>query len=872
MKITALKCEYLENPLGLGARAPRLGWRLDTPREGARQIAYRIRASSSPELSAPDLWDSGRIESSQTAHIEWAGAPLESRQRVFWRVEVEDETGALTASETAHFEMGLLEKSDWQASWIGGDLVGAPHHGVPSPLLRQGFRLEKPIKSARLYASALGIYECHINGARVGDQFFAPGWTNYQKRVQYQTYDVTGLLQEGENALGAVLGDGWYCGRIGWKGRQNYGDAPRFLGQLEIEFEDEQKLVVSSDEGWKFAYGPIVSSDWMMGESYDARLEMPGWNAPGFDDAKWRPAQIFEAPEIELSAPLGPPVRAIEEISPVNIQTNGAVDFGQNLVGRVRLKATGPRGTTIRLRFAETLKDGPTALTGPIYTENLRSAAQTDYFTLKGEGEETFEPFGTFHGFRFVEINGFPGELTPDALTAIVLHSDTPQTGDFSCSDPLINQLQRNIDWGQRGNFLDIPTDCPQRDERLGWTGDAQAFIRTASFNRDVAGFFTEWARDLADAQQSDGGVPCVVPNPETDASQIALNSPFHDGGPAWADATLICPWTIYRCYGDTRILSENFPIFERYLGFLQATAQDFTRCAPDSAVWRGFGDWLALDGSGKTEGGTPNELLGTAFFAHDAALMSQICAALGKDEDATRYSALFENVKAAFNARFVTPSGLIFPGTQTAFVLALQFDLLPEPMRQGAADALAFEIKKRGNKLSTGFTSSHYLCPVLTRFGHLDTAYTLLHQTGWPSWLYAVTQGATTIWERWNGWTRETGFADAGMNSFNHYAYGAIGEWLYASVAGIELDPLTPGYARFVLAPKPGGTLTQASAHLDTLHGRIESAWQIEGGNFSWNYTVPANTSALVTAPNGETFEKSAGKHRFSCEVVSLF
>ena len=871
MKITELHCEYGQNPLGIGTTRPRLSWKLDSAREGARQIAYRIVAASSQNaLEAPDLWDCGRVESNQTAWVEYAGQTLKSRQKVWWRVEIEDESGAQISSETASFEIGLLEKSDWSAHWIGGNLVGSPAATIPAPFLRREFSVEKTgaksIKSARLYASALGLYECEINGVRVGDHVFAPGWTDYQKRVQYQTFDVSDLLRNGENVWGAVLGDGWYCGRVGWQNRQNYGAAPRFLGQLEIEWEDGAIERIGSDENWRFAYGPLASNDLLMGESWDARLDFRGWSAPGFDAQEWRPAPVFAAPDIEISAPIGPPVRAIEEVRAVNVQSN-VVDFGQNLVGRVRLKVSGPRGTTIRLRFAETLRGGPKATEGTIYFENLRSATQTDFYTLAGEGEEVWEPRFTSHGFRFVEVLGFPGEIGLDALTAIVLHSDTTKTGDFSCSDELLNQLQRNIDWGQRGNFLDVPTDCPQRDERLGWTGDAQAFVRTASFNRDVAGFFAEWARDVRDAQTERGGVPCVVPN-DLVGVQIKPGQPQYDGGPAWADATLICPWTIYQCFGDQGILSDNYDVFGRWMGFLESTSQDFRRSYEGTSVFKGFGDWLALDGSGKVNGGTPEELIGTAFYAYDAALMRQIALVLGKNDDAARYETLFQNIQTAFCARFVTPAGLVFPGTQTAFLLALHFDLLPENLRQNAADALALDIKNRGNKLTTGFAGSPYINHVLTRFGHLETAYALLHQTAWPSWLYAVTQGATTIWERWNGWTHDEGFADVGMNSFNHYAYGAIGDWLYAVVAGIQFDHQTPGYAKFKLAPQPGGQLTSAKAHLETRQGRIESDWKIENGVFEWNFTIPTNTSAQIVAPNGETFEKNAGKHAFKCQM----
>lgn len=869
MKIFDLRCEYASNPLGLGVERPRLFWKLQSERDGANQVAYRMTAASTPDLlSRPDLWDSGWLQSSATTHIEYDGVPLKSRDRVFWSIEVEDDRGEKSQSEVANFEIGLLEKADWRGQWIGGHLVGGVHSPVPAPFLRREFALAKPIKKARLYATALGLYECEINGQRVGEIALAPGWTNYEKRVQYQTYDVTSLLNSGQNTWGAVLGDGWYCGRVGWKGRQNYGERPKFLGQLEIEFEDGTRETILTDAAWNHAYGPILANDLLMGESVDARLAFSGWSESGFDAKKWSPIELFEAPPIELSAPLGPPVRAAQELTPVHIQPNGVVDFGQNLVGRVRLKVSGPRGTTIRLRFAETLQDGPKATTGPIYTANLRSATQTDTYTLSGEGEEIWEPRFTFHGFRFVEVSGFPGELKPESLTAIVLHSDTPKTGDFSCNDELINQLQKNIDWGQRGNFVDIPTDCPQRDERLGWTGDAQVFIRTAAFNRDIAAFFNEWQRDIADAQTEVGGIPCVVP----DVGVLTQNSGPHsgasqDGGPAWADAAIICPWTIYHCYGDTRILSENYDVFKRYLAFLEETAQEYIRPYDGAPYFPGFGDWLALDGSGKTEGGTPNSLIGTAFFAHDAALLSEIATVLGKTEDAARYAELSAKVKDAFNAHYVTPSGLVYPGTQTAFLLALHFDLLPETLRQPAADALAKDIENRHFKLTTGFVGSPYINHVLTRYGHLDVAYKLLHQTGWPSWLYAVTQGATTIWERWNGWTHDQGFENVGMNSFNHYAYGAIGAWLYQVVAGIELDDNQPGYQTFRLQPRPGGELTQASAYLETLHGRIESRWELKDGVFDWKFVVPTNTRALVTTPDGQQFEASSGTHHFRVE-----
>ncbi|MBW3634960.1 MAG: glycoside hydrolase family 78 protein [Armatimonadetes bacterium] len=879
-RIVRLRCEGFDNPLGIDAARPLLSWQMETPRPGARQIAYRIAAASSPALlETPDHFDSGWVESAQSAHLEYAGAPLGSRARVFWRVEVEDETGARVQSAPAWWEMGLLERGDWKAGLISAPIAGGPLTLAPVPRFTREFTLDKPVAAARFYGTALGLYRCHLNGARVGDHELAPGWTDYRQSLRYQTFDVTSQLQEGQNSWTAFLGDGWASGHIGWKARQNYADRPHFAAQLEITYQDGTREVIATDDKWTCALGPMLGADLLQGESYDGRLP---WREIGRVD-------VAPLPDVVLRAPLSPPVRATQELKAVSVHLGGnshdagrawVFDLGQNMVGRVRLNLDAldtplPQGTTLRLRFAETLAGGPAASEGPIYTTNLRSARQTDVFTV-GDELETWEPLFTFHGFRYVEVTGLPqlealadGPVKPpvDLVTGVVLHSDFARSGDFSCSDELINQLQRNIDWGWRGNSVDVPTDCPQRDERLGWTGDAQVFCATSLFNRDAAGFWSEWARQVREAQWPDGGIPCTIPNPESSAAP-PLTSPFHDGGPAWSDAALICPWTTYRVTGNRRILDENYDVFQRYFEFLEATSQGNLRCFRGYEGFSGFGDWLALDGSGNIEGGTPKELIGTAFFAHAAALMSQIAQVLGKTEDAARYQARFEAIKAAFVTRFVTPEGRLSPPYQTPYLLALHFDLLPAELRSHAAAELVAEIAHRGGKLSTGFVGSPYLNAVLTRFGHLDTAYALLHQTGWPGWLYAVTQGATTIWERWDGWTQENGFQDVGMNSFNHYAYGAVGDWLYQTVAGIAPDPAFPGYQKFVLAPRPGGKLTSVRAHLDTPHGRIESEWKSENGEFSFRFVVPPNTRAQVVLPDGSSMEATAGTHVRRCTL----
>ncbi|RYX81713.1 alpha-L-rhamnosidase [bacterium] len=875
LSVADLLCEGFDSPLGLTEARPHLSWRLDSNRSGARQVAYRVRASSSPQgFDVPELWDSGRIESNQTAFIAYDGVPLYGRERVYWQVEVEDETGAITLSEVAFFETGLFKHSDWAAQFISAPIAGGPLTVAPVPRLTRTFSLEKPVKSARVYATAIGIYFLELNGKRVGDHELAPGWTDYKQSLRFQTFDVTEQLQSGDNLWRAYVGDGWGVGYLAWDPRQRYSDRPSILAQLEVEYEDGSHEIIGTDDKWTFALGPIMNADLLQGESYNAQL---GWKEMGG-------VEVAPIPDnVTLRASIAPPVRVTEELAAVAVHNGGwlhgvgqgwVFDLGQNMVGRVRLnflalKNAVPPGTTFRLRFAEVLKDGPLATTGRIYTENLRSAAQTDVVTSDGE-IDSWEPVFTFHGFRYVEISGLATVLNKDEepplefVTGVVMGTDMARRGDFECSDSLINQLQRNIDWGWRGNSVDIPTDCPQRDERLGWTGDAQVFCETANWNRDARGFWAEWARQVREAQTPEGGIPPVVPDTEVVKSPTGSA----DGGPAWADAVIICPWTTYRSTGDIRILEENYDVFERYVAFQSNTSRDYLRCYDGCGYFQGFGDWLALDGSGVTEGGTPKELVGTAFYAHSVNLLSKIATVLGKDDDAAKYTVLFSEIKTAFCSRFVTPEGRLSPPYQTPYLLALEFDLLPQQLRENAAKELVAEIRKNRNKLSTGFVGSPYINGVLTREGHLDVAYDLLHQKAWPSWLYAVTQNATTIWERWDGWTPEKGYQDAGMNSFNHYAYGAIGAWLYGYVAGIELDSDVPGYAKFNLTPRPGGELTWAKAHVDSAHGRIESEWHLEDGHFKYRFVVPANTSATVLLPEGTTFDAVAGIYEGQVEM----
>lgn len=729
------------------------------------------------------------------------------------------------------------------AQWIASPHRGGPCTPVPLPYFRQTFRISSPIQKATLRITALGVYEAEINGHRVGDHVLSPGWTDYGKRVAFQTYDVTPLVKDGANALGVILGDGWYSGFLAWDPRQHYGKRPQLLALLTIASADGKVTEVPTDGSWKTETGPILLSDMLRGESYDATLERDGWSTAGGKDDAWHPVEIASDPGIAIVTSAAPPVRRIEEIPPVAGRKmepwlGGGIrfDFGQNFSGRLRLSVEAKRGTTLTIRHAEMLNPD-----GTLHSENLRTATAVDHYTCRGDGRETWEPRFTFHGFRYAQISGL---TDADALevTGIVLHSDMSAIGSFSCSNPLLNQLQSNIIWGQKSNFLEIPTDCPQRDERLGWTGDAQVFARTACFNMDVSGFFKKWMQDIRDAQKSNGAVPPVAPD-------VAVN--IEDGGPAWADATIICPWTVYLCYGDTDILAGHYDSMERYMDFLAAhRCKDHIRGHPEVDPWGGFGDWLSLDGAPKVEGTTPKDLIGTAFYANNADLLARIAKTLGRKKDAQKYRTLHVEIVEAFQRRFVTAEGLLTSGTQTAYSIALHFGLLPEGHRAAAGRALVRDIEKREFHLATGFVGTPYILDALEATGHLDVAYKLLEQESFPSWLFPIKNGATTIWERWDGWTPEKGFQDKSMNSFNHYAYGAVGAWMYRTVAGLDTDPSAPGYARIVFRPRPGGSLTHAEARLKTPRGETGIRWSLEDNLLSLELTVPEGAEATLSPP----------------------
>lgn len=835
--VTGLRVEYLPNPLGIDASRPRLSWRLTSAGRNTVQGAYQIQVTR----NGTRVWDSGRVGSDASVFVSYAGPPLESRTRYVWRVRVWDGKGRGSPwSEPAFWEMGLLEPSEWSASWIGTAPSRTDSVGGPSPLLRRAFRVSGGVARARLYATSLGLYEAYLNGTRVGDQLFTPGWTSYSRRLQYQTYDVTKLLKPGANALGAVLGDGWYRGQLGFDGRRNvYGKRIGVRLQLEIIYRDGRIERVLSDSQWKTATGPIQASDIYGGETYDARLERAGWAAAPYDDSQWGRVVLLDPPPARLVTPESPPVRRVGELKPVAIRRTASgetiVDLGQNFTGWARLKVRGPAGTVVTMRFAEVLdKDGN------LYTANLRRASQTDRYTLKGGAEEVYEPHFTFHGFRYVGVTGLPAAPDTGTITGIAVSSDLAQTGSFETSDSLLNRLQQNIVWGQRSNFLDVPTDCPQRDERLGWTGDAQVFAPTAAFNMDVAGFFAKWLGDVAADQDPSGSLPWVIPD------VLGADSANASGTAGWSDATVIVPWTMYVAYGDRGLLERQYPSMRAWVEFER-------RRAGADLIWQPgwqFGDWLALHSDDPSYPGatTLTDFIATAYFAHSTDLVAQAARALGKESDAAQYEKLFQDVRAAFNREFVSAGGRVGENTQTAYALAIGFNLLPDSVVAAAGERLAAAVRGRGVHLTTGFLGTPQLLPVLSATSHFDVAFGLLMQRSYPSWLYPITRGATTMWERWDGIRPDSSFQDAGMNSFNHYAFGAVGDWMYRTIGGIELDPRAPGAKRVQIAPRTGGGLTHARASLETPYGSFVSAWRIEGPRFVLQVTVPPNTSADVT------------------------
>ncbi|GII29216.1 alpha-L-rhamnosidase [Planotetraspora mira] len=847
-----LRCEHRTEPMGLGAPAPLLSWRLASRQAGDDPVAYQVDVT---DLTRPgtSVWSTGRVEDAASVGVRYAGPALRPRTRYGWHVTVWAQDGTRGSAES-WFETG---HDTWTASWITHDPsrvepVDPPTRGeqalddhglLACPRLRHAFSAPVPAR-ARLYVSARGLYEARLNGERVGDAELAPGWTDYRSRIQYQVYDVTALVRDGENVLAATVADGWWSGFVGFAPRragQHYGPFPEFVAELHLSYDDGSTRVVATGPAWRTARGPIRYADLLKGECHDARLETPGWDRPGFDDSAWLPATVAGDDHSSLVASRDEPVRAFERLAPRSVTRLAPgvhlVDFGQNIAGRVRLAVPAlPEGRRVSVRHGETL-EGPTPHGDPrigdrLHIANLRTADATDVFISAGRAE-VFEPRFTYHGFRYAEVTGLD-ELGD--VHAVVLHSDIPWAGRFACSDPDITRLHANIGWGQRGNFVSVPTDCPQRDERLGWLADAQVFLPTACLNADVAAFFAKWLDDVSDAQSPEGGFSNVAP---------LLTGVADEGAPGWADAGVLVPWHLYRVYGDPAFLDVE--AMARWVGFVHRNNPDL--------IWRHrvgphFADWLSPGPP------TPRPLIGTAYFQRSAALTARAARVVGRDGDADHLDALAAGIRQAFVKEFVDAGGRVAGDTQTGYLLALAFDLLPEEAVAPAADRLAELVAASG--LQTGFLGVSLLCPVLSAHGHDDLAHALLGRTGPPSWLHQVRSGATTVWERWDG------VGAPSMNSFNHYALGSVGEWLYSGVAGIGQAPTSTAYRELVVRPSPGD-LDWAEASYESVRGTVGVRWERSPEGFRLDATIPPGATATVHLPGGTTRRVTSGDHSFT-------
>ncbi len=724
-----------------------------------------------------------------------------------------------------------------EAHWIESDLIGSPFAGTSAPRFLHTFCLPEAIPDAVLQWTCLGLAEVRLDGRILHEGVLLPGWTDYRKNLRVLEVH-TGPLSAGEHTVDAVVGDGWAVGHIAVNPRQFYSDRVRFLARMEWEGGHWV-----TDGSWVTIHSEVVKNDLLMGEHVDARLREMS-QVP-------RPVVVSEFDPPPLTLHRDPQVTRQETFPATKLhsrKTSTIYDLGQNISGRMRISVRGEAGATVILRHAEVLTES-----GELYLDNLRGATATDMYTLSGQEQEYWEPRFTFHGFRYVSVE-IKGTAVILNLTGVALYSDMKRTGDFSCSNPLLNQLFCNIVWGQNGNFLEVPTDCPQRDERLGWTGDAQVFAPTAAFIRDTGPFFKKWLKDLRESQFQNGGIPCYAP-------YVYAFTIREYGGPAWADAMILIPWYLYEATGDLSFLSDNYEAMVRYMEFLdRENVLNGICCHPDKTDWQGFGDWLALDGSGITSGNTPKDLIGTSFYARNAELLSRMALLLGNPRASEKWASLHSEIRKAFRKRFLTPEGIPTGATQTSCVLALHFNLVTDEQRPGCVRELVRRVKNGGPKLGTGFVGTPYLLQVLEDSGNLDLAYQLLERTEFPSWLFPVTQGATTIWERWDGWHPERGFQNANMNSFNHYAYGAVGEWMVKFVAGLAAEE--PGYRVIRFQPRPGGTITHASASLETTHGRASISWKQRADGLQLDLEIPEGCSGILDLPNKDPVTLKSGSY----------
>ena len=828
LNIKDILIEYRNNSIGLDVEKPRFSWKIESNIQNSVQLKYSIAVKSENNI----LWESGIVESDQSIHIEYSGRPLSPRTRYGVNVNIWD-NHKMTASKNTTFETGQMGK--WEAKWITHTLP----ESAACPIFSKSFNCSKKIESARIYTTALGMYEIQLNDRRVSDEYFSPGWTSYKKRIQYQTYDITEYLAE-SNELSIIVANGWFKGNLAYQNRKNiYGNRSAVIAELYIQYKDGTSEVVLSDKSWKCTTGEIRYSEIYHGETIDKT----------FVPEEAKPVDIYEYTKSTIVAQECEPVRIIKHLSAKELiitpKGETVLDFGQNLTGFVEFSNSNSFGSEITLKHAEVLDQE-----GNFYLENIRAAKVTDKYISNGLNE-IYRPHFTFHGFRYVMIEGLKTEIDLTKFKACVLHTDMKETGSFHCSNELVNQLQHNIEWGQRGNFLDIPTDCPQRDERLGWTGDAQVFASTAVYNFNTELFFKKWLRDLTADQGDAGEVPFVIPDVLIRDDGKVLSSA------AWGDAAVIIPWILYRAYGDKRILENQYSSMKGWIDYLLSEAGN-------EYLWKTgahFGDWLGLDmeqyfahqkfSVNASTGATDKYYIASAFFAYSTELFIKVADELGKTDDVQKYKILYKNIIGAFRNEYVTNNGRLVCETQTGMLLALKFDLVEEKFKDDIAKRLVTNIMRHNMQMVTGFVGASYICPVLTEYGYHDIAGELLLQTKYPSWLYPITKGATTIWERWNGIKPDGSFESAEMNSFNHYAYGARGDWMYKKLLGIS--EIEPGYKMIRISPMPIKGIGSAEGSHETPYGTVKVSWKNDKNLFKLDVVVPVNTTARIEFPSSQ-------------------
>jgi len=842
LKISELRCEYELKPLAVATARPRFGWKIESDSADVVQASYRLQVSQDEGFAAP-LWDTGDIASDASQFVKYAGRNLKSRTRYFARVRITDTAGKQSDwSAVCRFETSFFNEK-WTAPFIAAPLsLRLPKGGAS--YLRSEFVIGTDIESARAYVTALGLYELWINGTRVGEALLTPGWTSYAKRLAYQTYDIGSLLKPGKNVIGAVLGEGWYAGDLTWLKRRNfYGPRTALSASVRIRSAQGRERIIDTDETWQAGAGPIRYSQIYHGETFDARLDDASWCRTGFRAAGWVPVlrqEILPVLEV-IVTPKGETV----------------LDFGQLMSGWVAFKARGKAGDKVVLKHAEVLDAD-----GNFYTANMRGAKNLIDYTLRGGEEESFEPHFTFQGFRYVMVEQYPGEVKGGNFSGVVLHSQMEKTLDFACSNEMLNKLQHNIEWGWKGNAVDIPTDCPQRDERLGWTGDAQVFIGTAAYLYGVAPFFRKWLRDLKADQIADGGVPFVIPDILTPIAHLEEKLKESHSSTGWGDAAVVCPWMVYARYGDAEVLADQYDSMKAWVEYIR-------RRARDGKIWDNgfhFGDWVALDAKeGSYFGATPNDLTATAYYAYSTQLLALSAEVLGKKKEAAAYRKLYREIVAAFREEFFTPSGRLAARTQTSYILVLVLDLVSDKHRARAVTDLVSLLDETGGHMTTGFLGTPWICRALSENGRLDYAYSLLLKEDYPSWLYQVTRGATTVWEHLDGLKPDGTMWSADMNSFNHYAYGAVGEWMYKNIGGLSVEETAitggAGFKSVTFRPQPGGGITSSRIAYRSAYGTHSMDWKLEDGKLSATISVPPNTTATVILP-GKARDVSISPH----------